>query len=213
MNIYSFVTNPFQENTYILYDDTKEAIIIDCGAFNASEEKEILDFITMQELKVVKLVHTHLHLDHIFGYRWSSEAFGLLTHAHKEDEFLIDEYEQICKNYGVPVEDKLPPEIGTYISENDTISFGNTELEIYHVPGHTPGHLCFYEPKTRILIAGDCLFKQSIGRTDFTYGNHKQLVEGIKTKLLPLGDDVAVHSGHGPQTTIAWERKYNPFLQ
>lgn len=213
MHIYSFTNNPFQENTYILYDDSQEAILIDCGAFNATEEQAIATFVEMQQLKVVKLVHTHLHLDHIFGYRWSSDAFGLLTHAPKEDEFLLEEFESICNNYGVDVSNKIPPKVGTYISEKDSITFGDTTLEILHVPGHTPGHLCFFEPQSRNLIAGDCLFRQSIGRTDFPYGSHEQLVEGIQTKLLPLGDDVAVHSGHGPSTTIGWERQYNPFLQ
>lgn len=213
MQIYSFTNNPFQENTYLLYDATKEAILIDCGAFNRAEEKAIADFVKMQELKIVKLVHTHLHLDHIFGYKWSSEEYGVLTHAPKEDEFLLNDFEQICNNYGVDVSTMLPPKVGTYISEKDTITFGKTTLEILHVPGHTPGHLCFFESKSRNLIAGDCLFRQSIGRTDFPYGSHEQLVEGIKNKLLPLGDDVAVHSGHGPSTTIGWERQYNPFLQ
>ncbi len=213
MNIYSFSNNPFQENTYVLYDDTKEAIIIDCGAFTQTEQQAILHFINFQELNVVKLLHTHLHLDHIFGYRWSSETFGLLAHAHKADEFLLTEFETICNTYGVPVNGKLPPKIGTYISEEDTITFGNTTLEVLHIPGHSPGHLCFFEPKSRNLITGDCLFRQSIGRTDFPYGDYEQLIEGITHKLFPLGDDVAVHSGHGPQTTIGWERQYNPFLQ
>lgn len=213
MNIYSFPNNPFQENTYLLYDETNEAILIDCGAFTPKEEQTIADFVKMQELKIVKLVHTHLHLDHIFGYRWSADTFGLLTHAPKEDEFLLQEFEQICNNYGVDVSSKLPPKVGTYISEQDSISFGNTTLEILHVPGHTPGHLCFFEPKSSNLIAGDCLFRQSIGRTDFPYGSHNQLVTGIKNKLFPLGDEVAVYPGHGPSTTIGWERQYNPFLQ
>lgn len=213
MQVYSFTNNPFQENTYLLYDDTKEAILIDCGAFNSSEQKAIADFVSMQELKIVKLVHTHLHLDHIFGYKWSSEKYGLLTHAPKEDEFLLNEFEQICINYGVDISAMLPPKVGTYISEKDTVCFGNIVLEVLHVPGHTPGHLCFFEAKSRNLIAGDCLFRQSIGRTDFPYGSHELLVSGIKNKLLSLGDDVAVHSGHGPATTIGWERQYNPFLQ
>lgn len=213
MQIYSFTNNPFQENTYLLYDETQEAILIDCGAFNVAEQKAIADFVDMHELKVVKLVHTHLHLDHIFGYRWASERFNLLTHAHKADEFLLDEFEQICNGYGVDVSNMKPPKIGTYISEKDTITFGKTILEILHVPGHTPGHLCFFEPTSKNLIAGDCLFRQSIGRTDFPYGSHEQLITGIKTKLFALDDDVAVYSGHGPSTTIGWERQYNPFLQ
>lgn len=212
LQIYSFTNNPFQENSYLLYDETSQAILVDCGAMNTVEQKAISDFVQMQELEIVKLVHTHLHLDHIFGYRWSSEEYGLLTHAHKDDEFLLNDFESICNNYGVDVSNIIPPKIGTYISEEDQLLFGNTELEILHVPGHTPGHLCFYNSANKILIAGDCLFRQSIGRTDFPYGNHEQLVEGIQTKLFPLGDDVAVYSGHGPSTTIGWERQYNPFL-
>lgn len=213
MQIYSFTNNPFQENTYILYDETLQAIMIDCGAMTRAEQDAIANFVEMQNLDIVKLVHTHLHLDHVFGYRWSSEVFDLLTHAPKEDEFLLTGFESTCNSYGVDVRERIPPKIGTYISEKDNIGFGNTVLDILHVPGHTPGHLCFYESQSKNLIAGDCLFRQSVGRTDFPYGNHEELIDGIKSKLLPLGDDVAVHSGHGPSTTIGWERQYNPFLQ
>lgn len=213
MNIRTFITNPFQENTFVLYDDTKEAIIIDCGAYTIAEQEQIAEFIAQEELNVVKLVHTHLHLDHIFGYKWSSDTFGMLTNAPKKDEFLLDTFQKQSDMLGLNVASKLPPKVGTYIDEGDILSFGNTQLEIFHIPGHTPGHLCFFDKKSKILMGGDCLFRLSIGRSDFPYGNHNLLVEGIKEKLLPLGDDVVVYCGHGSKTTIGFERENNPFLQ
>ncbi len=212
MNVLQLTFNPFQESTYVLYDETKEAILIDCGCFSEAEQRFLEKQLEELDLKIVKLVNTHLHIDHVFGYQYASEKFGMLTHAHQADEFLLSEFSDYAERLGLGTDCEVPQEVGTYLKGGEKLCFGNTELEIFHIPGHTPGHLCFFHRKSQALIVGDCLFKGSIGRTDFPYGNHEELISGIKNKLLPLGDEVVVYAGHGPNTTLGEEKVSNPFL-
>jgi len=212
ITIETLVFNHWQENTYILFDETKEAVLIDCGVFFEEEGKKLVDFVEKNGLKLVKQLNTHLHIDHVLGNQFMKDQFGLLTYAHKEDEFLLAEAPNYAFRLGLEnvVE---PPKLGGVIQDGDTIKFGNSEIKVLHVPGHSPGHVVFYNEAQKFLIAGDVLFRESIGRTDLPYGNYEQLIDGIKTKLLVMDDEVVVYPGHGNSTSIGHERRNNVFLK
>ena len=211
MNVASFVFNAFQENSYILFDDTKEAIIIDPGCNSPEEQQELSNFIKANGLKPVQLINTHCHIDHVLGNKYVSEKYGLGLQAHKGEEMMLNNQPNVAMMYGIPYDPS--PAISTYISEEDTIQFGNTTLEIYFTPGHSPASISFFHKESRQLIAGDVLFQGSIGRTDLPGGSFETLIDSIKTQFYPLGDDVVVYSGHGPSTTIGEEKVSNPFLK
>jgi glyoxylase-like metal-dependent hydrolase (beta-lactamase superfamily II) len=212
ITIETLVFNHWQENTYILHDETGEAVLIDCGVFFEDEGKKLVKFVERKGLKLVKQLNTHLHIDHVLGNQFVKDEFGLLTSAHKADEFLLAEAPNYAVRLGLEnvVE---PPAMGEELNDGDTIKFGNSELKVLHIPGHSPGHVVFYNEKQKFVIAGDVLFRESIGRTDLPYGNYEQLIQGIKNKLLVLADDVVVYPGHGPTTTIGHERNKNLFLK
>lgn len=212
ITIHTFIFSPFSENTYVLYDETKECIIIDPGCYEQSEKLELVDFISKNKLKPVRLLNTHCHIDHVFGNKFVADTFGLKPEAHKEELFNLKHSEAVSQMYGLSGYENSPlPSI--FLSEADVIEFGNSELEILFVPGHAPGHIAFASKAQKFVISGDVLFYGSIGRTDFPGCSHEDLIKSIKTKLFPLGDDFRVFSGHGPQTNIGFERKNNPFLQ
>ncbi len=211
MQVKSFTFNPIQENTYVVYDETKECIIIDAGCFTPQEELALADFIEEKELKLKRVINTHLHFDHAFGNAFLAKQYNVLPEAHKEDEFLIPAMPDQAKRFGFPFE-IITQNLGKHIEEGDIIKFGNTELKAIHVPGHSPGSLCFYSEKEKVLFAGDVLFLESIGRTDLDRGDYAALISGISSKLLTLPDETVVYSGHGPSTTIGHEKQHNPFL-
>lgn len=211
MNIKTFEFNPISENTYILYDETKECVIIDAGAFFPEEKQMLLDFISSNNLVVKHLLNTHLHFDHVFGNAFILEKFQLSTKAHEADQFLLDGMPAQMRMFGF-TDAASAPAIGTYIKEGDTIEFGNQRLEIFEVPGHSPGSVAFYSKEGNCVVVGDALFKGSIGRTDLAKGNHEQLLEAIQQKLFTLPPDTVVYPGHGPSTTIKDEIKSNPFF-
>ncbi len=203
--------NPFRENTYILYDETKEAVIIDPGCYSTEEKKLLTNFIESNNLKPVKLLNTHGHIDHILGNGFVKEKYNLNLEAHIGDEFLIVD----ARNYGSALGISMPddaPLIDKYLTEEDTIEFGNSVLNILHVPGHSPGSLVFYNTEEKILICGDVLFNDSIGRTDLPGGDYDLLAKGIKEKIFTLDKNIEVYPGHGISTSIDKEKKYNPFL-
>lgn len=205
-----FVFNPFQENTYLLYDETKQGVLIDAGCYSKAEEQQFLNFIDENKIQLVRLLNTHCHIDHILGNKFVSEHFNLKVEAHKEDEFLALNASDHGAVFGIQMEGA--PEISNYLNEGDQIQFGNSNLDIVHVPGHSPGSIVFYNIKEEFMIVGDVLFNDSIGRTDLPGGNYEQLINGIKNKLFTLGDQINVYPGHGELTTIGKERKYNPFF-
>ncbi len=210
IHIHSFTFGPFQENTYILWDDTLECLIIDPGNSNALENKKLSDFISESNLKPVKLILTHAHIDHINGNRYVLDTYGLLPEMHKDDLFFIDRHAASGAMYGISVDPSPKPE--KFIEEGDVISFGNSQLQVLHTPGHAPGHITFYNKAEGFMISGDVLFYGSIGRTDLPMGDYDALISSIKNKLFPLGDTMKVYSGHGPSTTIGFEKANNPFL-
>ncbi|MGL5681880.1 MAG: MBL fold metallo-hydrolase [Marinifilaceae bacterium] len=211
LHIQLFVNNPWQENTVLLYDETNEAVLIDSGFYTDAEKAHFEKFISEKGLTLKALLSTHLHIDHVLGNKFIDEKYGLLTNASADDEFLIDnaiEYAAALGLRGV----EQPPRIGHYLEDGDEVKFGDTTLKVIAVAGHSPGGLCYYSERDKLLIAGDVLFSGSIGRADLPGGNYKALIEGIKSKLFTLPDDVVVIPGHGPQTTIGKEKKSNPFF-
>jgi hydroxyacylglutathione hydrolase len=210
LQLRSFTFNPFQENTYVLYDNTKECIIIDPGCSNTYEQEELTRFIKQENLRPLKLINTHCHIDHVIGNCFVADTFNLKLYIHKSDLFLLENLENTGKMYGVPVVASPAPSF--FLEEGQTLDFGSTKMEIFHTPGHSPGSISFYEKESNILIVGDVLFNGSIGRTDLPGGDYQTLINSITQKLLPLGDTVKVYSGHGPVTSIGRERQSNPFL-
>lgn len=203
--------NPFEENTYLIYDDTNACVIFDPGCYHAAEKAELQAKITELGLKPVRLINTHCHIDHVFGNRFVADTYNLPLEMHRGELPVLEAVPQIAGMYGIPYPEPSPmPE--QFIEEGDIIKFGNTELEAIFTPGHSPASLSFFCAADNFLIAGDVLFQGSIGRTDLPGGNYSTLIHNIKTKLFPLGDEVTVYPGHGPSTTIGYERKTNPFL-
>lgn len=206
----SFCFNPFQQNTYLLYDNERTAFIIDPGNYTSSENTLLKNFIEEKQLKLTRLLLTHAHIDHILGNKFIFENYGLLPEAHEEEVFFIDRLPQTGAMYGVPCEPSPFPE--KFVVPGDKISLGAYEFETIFTPGHSPGSISYYNKENKILISGDVLFQNSIGRTDLPKGDHQTLINSIKEKLFCLPDDVKVFSGHGLSTTIGHERENNPFL-
>ncbi len=204
--------NPFQENTYLLYDDSRECIIIDPGMYHESERRILVNKITELKLTPVRLINTHCHLDHIFGNRFVADQYDLGLEIHKEELAVLEQAPVAAALFGVPYPDPSPRPTA-YLSEQDKVRFGNTELEILFVPGHSPASLAFYSRADGWVIGGDVLFQGSIGRTDLPGGDYHTLIRSIHDQLLPLGDEVIVYPGHGPETTIGTERRSNSFLK
>ncbi len=206
-----FTFNPFQENTYIIFDESKECIVIDPGCYNENENKIIESFIENQNLKPVLLVNTHCHLDHVFGNQFISMCYNLLPLIHRLDIPMMEYAAIAAKKYGIHLS-KLP-KIGGFIEEGDFVSFGKSSFKVVFSPGHSPGHICLINDKQNIAICGDVIFNLSIGRTDLPMGNHDDLIKSIRNKLFVLDNNTVIYPGHGPKTTIGFEKKNNPFIQ
>jgi len=211
MNIKQFTFNPVMVNTYVLHDDSREAIIIDAGCFNDREKLQLKKHIEDNNLTVKRLINTHLHFDHQFGNRFVTETYKILPEANQADEFMLEKVKAKAIIYGFPISEDAQT-LGGYLQEGDIIRAGNMELECIFVPGHAPGHMVFHAKAEKLLFAGDVLFSGSIGRTDLEYGDHSTLIQGIQHKLLILPEDTVVYPGHGPATTIGEEKLYNPYL-
>ena len=212
MKIKSFAFNPFQENTFVVYDETKECIIIDPGCYTEKERTELRRFITSEELKPVKLINTHCHIDHVLGNKFVSELWDLELYMHIEDLPLLENAGNIGKMYGL--EDyEVSPYPKHFLAQDDTLTFGESSFKILFTPGHAPGHICLYSKENNLLIAGDVIFQRSIGRTDLPGGDHGTLINSIITQLFPLPNETQVFCGHGPATNLGYEKEHNPFLQ
>ena len=210
LKISTFIFNPFMENTYVVSDRSGECVIIDAGNYSAADDRALVNFINENGLKPVMAVNTHGHVDHILGVNFVKETFGIPFALHGDDKFLVDSAPQHGAIYGFDV--KAIPTIDRDIRDEKSISFGETTLEIIHTPGHTPGHICLYSPENGILFTGDTLFKESIGRTDLPGGDYSWIMRSILERIVPLGGDVEIYPGHGPQSTIGHETLYNPFI-
>ena len=212
MEIHQITFNTFQENTFILWDNTTDCIIIDPGCYERNEELELVDFINKNNLNPVKLINTHCHIDHILGNKFVSEKWDLELYMNKIDLPLLEGAGDIAKMYGFK-NYKGSPYPKHYLEEGDILEFGEGKLEILFTPGHAPGHICLFNKEEGFIVSGDVLFNGSIGRTDLPGGDFDTLIESIKTKLMTLQDETIVYCGHGPSTSIGRERLSNPFLQ
>lgn len=210
IKVHSFTFNPFQENTYVVWNENKEALIIDPGCFFSHEETTLKQFISEHALKPVKLLNTHCHLDHVFGNKFIYEQYGLELHLHADEEKMLQSAPVSGKMYGTEFINYEGPR--HYINEGEKILLGEDVFEIILAPGHSPGSICFYNQGASVLIAGDVLFYESIGRTDLPFGNHNQLISAIQQKIYALADDTVVYPGHGPATTVGHEKQHNPFV-
>ncbi|MDC8105289.1 MBL fold metallo-hydrolase [Chryseobacterium sp. B21-037] len=211
LKIQAFVFNFASENTYILYNEHKNAWLIDPGNMNEQETNLISNFIKDNDLKIQKILLTHAHIDHVFGLQWAYDTFNLPVHMHQQDQEILDMLQMSGMRIGINI-DPVKVEV-QYINDGDELDFDGEKFKIYHVPGHSPGSIVFHNEKQKFMISGDVLFEGSIGRTDLYKGNYEQLINGIKTKLFILDDETQVFSGHGNPTTIGFEKQYNPFLK
>ncbi len=210
MVIKNFVFNPFQENTYVINDESKKCIIIDAGCLFPYEKEELYNYIKNNDLKVERIINTHLHLDHCFGNPFVHATFNCDIEAHSNDEPLCNRIAVQAQMFGIDYNEKQPTI--KYIKENDIITVGNISLKVIHVPGHSQGSLAFYCENENVLFSGDTLFYGSIGRTDLAGGNYEDLIRSITKKLLILPNETDVLCGHGPHTSIKFEKENNPFL-
>lgn len=205
-----FAFNPFAENTYVASDKSGECVIIDAGNYSASEDSALTQYIAQAGLKPVMAINTHGHVDHILGVSYVKSTFGVEFALHGDDKFLVDSASTHGALYGFEVKDIPLMEID--MKNMESIGFGETTFRIIHTPGHTPGHVCLYEPQSKSLFTGDTLFKESIGRTDLPGGDYSWIMKSILEKIVPLGGDVTIYPGHGPKSTIGHETLYNPFI-
>ncbi|BDQ02111.1 MBL fold metallo-hydrolase [Ignavibacterium sp.] len=211
LKIHSFEFNPFNENTYLLWDDeTKETAIIDPGCYDEFEKSELKNFIEEQNLIPKLLINTHCHIDHILGVSFIKENYDVIYLIPEKDLPLHKNASSQGQMFGFDLEEL--PEPDEFITEEKIIRLGQEELKPLFTPGHTAGEYCFYSEKNKICITGDVLFHQSIGRTDLWGGDYDTLIQSIRTKLLTLPDDTRIFPGHGIDSTIGIERKQNPFL-
>ena len=209
LQIKTFVFNPFSENTYIVYDDTLEAVVIDPGCYERDEKDQLDHFIKTEKLKIKYLLNTHCHIDHVLGNYHVKEKYQVPFLMHKKDESVLKAVKAYAPNYGFTNYTETLPD--QFLEEGDKVIFGNSEFSILFLPGHAPGHIGFYNENEKILLSGDVLFQGSVGRTDLPGGNHETLINSIRQKLFVLPNDVVVYSGHGATTTLGEEKISNPF--
>ena len=210
LNIKSFTFNPFEENTYVISDDTLECLIIDPGCYSLEEKRELEGYIASNNLIPVKILLTHAHIDHILGNNFVSSKYNIPIQMSSIETALLLAASEYGKMWGIVAEPS--PEPVLFVEEGIKITFGKSNLRSIFTPGHSPGSFSYYHEETKNLFSGDVLFLQSIGRTDLPGGDYETLIRSIQDKIFSLDDDVTVYSGHGPTTTIGYERKNNPFL-
>jgi glyoxylase-like metal-dependent hydrolase (beta-lactamase superfamily II) len=210
ITIKEFVFNSFATNTYILSDNTNECIIIDPGCTNQNEETALTEYIENNELKPVAILNTHFHVDHIAGIYFTKNKYNIDVYGNNNDNYLVDAAIDSGKVYGMDI--KEAPKMDKFLNDGDIFKFGNSELKVILVPGHSKGSLAYYSEENNFVISGDVLFNGSIGRTDLAGGDLDVLLKSIKEKLFTLDQNTVVYSGHGPETTIGNEINSNPFL-
>lgn len=209
LQVKKFTFNPFMENTYVLFDETNECVIIDPGCVEKDEENELTEFIESNKLIVKQLINTHCHIDHVLGNAFVKRKFNVPLLIHPIEEAMLRAVKSYASNYGFfQYQDSTAD---SFLNEGDEVVFGNQKLAILFVPGHSPGHIAFYDAPTKILIGGDVLFENSIGRTDLPGGDYDTLITSIHKKFFTLPDDVTVYCGHGSETSIGFEKRTNPF--
>lgn len=211
LRIKSFTFNAFQENTYVVFDETNEAVIIDPGCYSKEEMQQLDSFIESSGISIKYLLNTHCHIDHVLGNHYIKEKYSVRFLIHQRDLPVLNAVKSYASNYGFPLYSEALPD--GFFAAGDKIEFGASSFEVIFLPGHSPGHVGFYHAGEKILLSGDVLFNGSIGRTDLPGGDFNTLIESIHQKLFVLPDDVVVYSGHGTPTTIGKEKVSNPFCR
>ena len=211
LKLKTFEFSPIQENTYILYNEFNDCIIIDPGCYFEEERQALSTFIGQNGLHPKLLLNTHCHLDHVFGNKFVAEKYGLTLHLHEGELPVLQFAPTSGLMYNMPFDNYAGEFV--FLQPGEKVSLGKDELDILFTPGHSPASVSFYSKEDGFVIAGDVLFKQSIGRTDLPGGNFDTLIKSIKTELLVLPDATIVYSGHGEATSIGAEKKGNPYLQ
>jgi len=211
LTVKAFSFNPVEENTYVLYNEQKRCCIIDPGCYFEKEKDILKTFIGKTGLQPVLLLNTHCHLDHVFGNKFVADTWGLTLHLHQQEKPVLDFAPASGEMWQMPFENYRGELI--FIKEGEKIKLGEDELEVRFTPGHSPGSVCFYDEAGGFVISGDVLFNGSIGRTDLPGGDYDTLINSIQTQLFTLPDDTKIYPGHGPMTTIGFEKMNNPFVK
>lgn len=209
LTLQRFTFNDFAENTYVLYDANGLCFIIDPGCYYKNEQEELANFIQAEKLKVLQVLNTHCHIDHVLGNYFTTSTFKAPLYIPAGEEVVLKSVKAYAPNYGFQQYQVTEP--NGFLSENSSLSLGDETIKILSVPGHSPAHVAFYIESQAIIIGGDVLFRESIGRTDLPGGNFDTLIKSIHTKLFTLPDNITVYPGHGPETTIGYEKMNNPF--
>ena len=211
MTLYHFVFNPYEVNTYVVAASDGQCAIVDPACCSPEEQSALKSFIADKELRPTWLINTHGHFDHVIGNAFVCRTWSVKNAAHRDDLFLMEHAYRQGEIFGFSVEQ--PPTPTVFLGEGDTVAFDDVSLQICHIPGHSPGSIVICSPEQKWVISGDVLFNGSIGRSDLPGGDFDLLIEGIETKLMTLPPETMVYPGHGPKTSIEWERKHNPFLR
>ncbi len=211
LEIKIFEVSPFSTNAILLYDETKECVMVDPATHSPQEQTIIEAFIKKNDLNVTQIWNTHGHIDHVMGNAYWQDKYNTKIFAHSADNFFVEDVVQYGLTFGLTI--GYQPIASDFVNDGDTLKFGNSEFEVLSIPGHSPGSLAFYNRKTNFVIVGDVLFNGGIGRTDLPKGNYDQLINSINTRLLTLDSDTKVYSGHGAATSIGYEKQNNPFLK
>ena len=210
LQIQLFTFSPIEENTYLLFNESGQCMVIDPGCYFDEEKDRLKAFIQSKKLTPTLLLNTHCHLDHVFGNKYVAESFGLTLHLHQKEQAVLAYAPTSGLMYNMPFDNYQGPV--NLLKEGDVITLGEDKLICLETPGHSPGSLCFYNKSQGFVIGGDVLFKRGIGRTDLPLGNHETLLNSIRQKLFVLPPETIVYPGHGPSTTIGEEIRENPFL-
>ena len=209
-NIKQFTFNPFSENTYLLYTPSKNAFLVDPGCYTPSEQQELMEFIAQEDLKITSILLTHAHIDHVLGLQWAADTFAVGVRIHPLEMEILERNPMTAAQYGFffkPFVGELLP-----IEAGEDLQLDGLSLKVLFVPGHSPGHVAYYSSESAVMVSGDVLFQGSIGRTDLYKGNHAQLLESVRTEIFTLPGATQVFSGHGPSTTVGFEKEHNPFF-
>lgn len=211
LTIKKLIFNPFGENTYIIWDKSKEAAIIDPGMMSDYENSVVLKFVTDNQLNLRHLINTHAHIDHIAGNGFVKRTFGLESECNKADEYLAKHVCEQAQMFGLRYNGN-PLSIDIHLNDNDTIKIGDESLSVIYVPGHTKGHIALYSQQSDCVFTGDALFRQSIGRTDLPGGDYATLIRSVTGRLMNLPETTTIYPGHGENSTIGFEKTNNPYI-
>ena len=211
ISIRQFTFNSFMVNTYLLSDESGECIIIDPGCYSKGEKEELKNFLSENNLTLVRNVNTHCHIDHILGNSFIADHLGIRPEYHKASSIFFHTANEIARSFGFELNHQ--PEPKSFFDEGDKIPFGRSALTVLYTPGHADGSVCLYNQPQNFVITGDVMFRDTIGRTDLPSGNFNLLMRSIKEKLFTLPDETIVYPGHGPETTIGYEKRNNPFIR